>query len=807
MGSRSFRRRVRAMRGPLLASLLLSALLPIHVNAAVNPDQRGLTGSWFDPTASGQGIELEVYKDIGGPGRGLLFAGWFTFDVTAAGGQRWYVLSGEVSSDHAVAELGIYAQYGGNFNAPPALGAAPSVGHATLEFADCDHASLGYAFTDGSSRVGTIPLTRLTPNVTCTPGGDAATTASSEGLSGSWFDATSSGQGLVFDFNPVRQILFAGWYTFAPNGQQIGGPASQRWYVLQAPFAPGTTSVADIPIAIATGGVFDDPAPTQTQVVGAASLAVGSCNAMALNYAFTAGANQGLSGVVNLTRVGPAPAGCSTAPPVPDPQYRVSAASPFESGCDGVAASGTVYANAEVEPSFVINPSDPSNIVAAWQQDRWINGGARGIVAATSRDGGKTWAQQSMPFSRCGGGGSANGGDFARATDPWLTAAPDGTLHQIALAYSGSPAVSTVVASRSTDGGETWDATRTLIRDTGSIFNDKCAITADPVTPRHVYAVWDRTIGTNRGPAEFARSTDEGVTWEPARAIYDPGINRQTIGNVIVVEPNGALVDLFVELGLDTRGNVTGGSLEVIRSADQGATWSTPIEVAQLLAVGTTDPVSGAFIRDGSIVPQIAVAPDGALYVVWQDSRFSGGARDGIALARSSDGGSTWSAPVQVNSVPAVPAFTPTVHVRADGTIGVSYFDLRPDSPPSTLMTGVWLARSADGSAWIETSIGDAFDISKAPTSGGSNTYFVGDYHGLSSAGDVFVPLFVRTTGETANRTDVFIAPQVSFARAAGAKAYRSAVAARFKVTSKIRARVNANLTWTVREEPPAKRH
>lgn len=787
--------------------LFLTALLLPGAAGAVNLNQHGLTGSWYNPATGGQGIELEVYPDFASAGHGLLFAGWFTYDVTAAGGQRWYVLSGDVSADNAVAELGIYTQYAGNFNAPPALGDATGVGHATLQFDDCNHGSLNYTFTDGSNRAGTIPLTRLAANVTCANAGDDGSAASTYLLSGNWYNAGTGGQGFIFDVNPVQNNLFAAWYTFAPDGQQVGGPASQRWYVLQAPYAQGTMSVSNIPIAIGTGGVFDDSAPTQTQIVGTANLAVQSCGAMSLNYAFNSGSNQGLNGSVNLTRVGPTPAGCSVAPPGPDPQYRVSAASPFAAGCDGVAPDGTVYPDAEVEPSFVINPRDGTNIVAAWQQDRWSTGGARGIVAAVSRDGGKTWTQHAMPFSTCGGGTPANGGGFDRATDVWLSATPDGTLHQVALAFSNVAMTSAVVASRSTDGGATWSATRTLIRDGSDFFNDKCSITADPVASHYVYAVWDRTVGTDRGPTEFARSTDDGVTWEAARAIYDPGSSHQTIGNLIVVLPNGTLVNLFVELALYADGSVQSGSLKVIRSADHGATWSAPVFVSQLLTVGTTDPRTGAFVRDGAIVPSIAAAPNGALYVAWQDSRFSNGARDAIALARSTDGGSTWSAPVRVNSVATVPAFTPNVNVRADGTVGVTYFDFRPTSPSTaTLLTAHWLARSSDAIAWTENSLGDPFDIFQAPTSGQPNVYFIGDYHGLSSVDNVFVPLYAETTGNLADRTAVFIAPQVSATNVAAAAPYRAAAVSAFSVTPKLRARVNANLTWALREGPPGKR-
>ena len=53
------------------------------------------------PGASGQGIVMQVMPDFYGAGQGLLFGGWFTFDVTAAGGQRWYSVQGAVSDRRA----------------------------------------------------------------------------------------------------------------------------------------------------------------------------------------------------------------------------------------------------------------------------------------------------------------------------------------------------------------------------------------------------------------------------------------------------------------------------------------------------------------------------------------------------------------------------------------------------------------------------------------------------------------------------------------------------------------------------------
>jgi hypothetical protein len=45
------------------------------------------------------------------------------------------------------------------------------------------------------------------------------------------------------------------------------------------------------------------------------------------------------------------------------------------------------------------------------------------------------------------------------------------------------------------------------------------------------------------------------------------------------------------------------------------------------------------------------------------------------------------------------------------------------------------------------------FDMRTAPDAEG---FFVGDYEGLTSAAEAFVPAFVLATADVANRTDVF---------------------------------------------------
>ena len=275
----------------------------------MNLNQIGLTGSWYNPATSGQGVVMQVVPDFYGAGEGFLFGGWFTFDVTAAGGQRWYSVQGQVSSSASSATLPIYISTGGNFDAAPVVGVT-QVGEITLAFSDCTHGTMSYAFTDGSGRSGTIPLTRLGSNVACTAQGGAQNPPADFYLSGTWFDPATGGQGLLFDIDPLQGTFFGAWYTYAANGQQIGGPASQRWFSLQSDFTAGVHALDNITIYASSGGVFNGPATVTTTPVGTASITFATCNSATLSYTFTSGSNSGRHGSIALQRTSPAPAAC-----------------------------------------------------------------------------------------------------------------------------------------------------------------------------------------------------------------------------------------------------------------------------------------------------------------------------------------------------------------------------------------------------------------------------------------------------------------------------------------------------------------
>jgi hypothetical protein len=271
-------------------------------------NQQGLTGSYYDPATSGQGFEVEIWPDLVGPGTGYAFVSWFTFDTVggAADRQRWYTLQGSAVNGQPAA-LTIYQNVGGNFNAAPTT-TSQAVGTATLSFDSCTSGTLTYTFNDG--RTGTIPLSRLTPNVTCSTTGTRPTNPDFA-LSGNWYVAAQSGQGFTVEINPSNAFVFFAWYTYALGGSNAGA-AGQRWYTGQASYTPGTRSMA-VTLYQTVGGQFDSTNPMPaTTAVGTGTLTFQSCGNATLNFNFTAGSSSGASGTVALTRVGPVPPGCTS---------------------------------------------------------------------------------------------------------------------------------------------------------------------------------------------------------------------------------------------------------------------------------------------------------------------------------------------------------------------------------------------------------------------------------------------------------------------------------------------------------------
>ena len=231
-----------------------------------------------------------------------------------------------------------------------------------------------------------------------------------------------------------------------------------------------------------------------------------------------------------------------------------------------------------------------------------------------------------------------------------------------------------------------------------------------------------------------------------------------------MVAPNGTLYDFFDLITSPNNNKHFSPNVAFVKSTDGGNTWTKPQIISTLGTVFVTDPNNTTqAIRTGDIIPEPAIDPTtGQLYVVWQDARFNGGHFDEVALSTSTDGGATWSAPIQVNTnTPSNrPGFTPAIRVSSNGTVGVTFYDFRnlAAGNTTTLTTDYWFVSSTNHGASFgnEQHIAGSFDMLTAPNSTG---FFVGDYEGLDTIGTSFQPFFVQAnSGNTSNRTDVFTA-------------------------------------------------
>jgi hypothetical protein len=431
----------------------------------------------------------------------------------------------------------------------------------------------------------------------------------------------------------------------------------------------------------------------------------------------------------------------------------ISGPSPFPTGCPGALLDETRIAGAEIEPAVTVNPAHPRNIVATWQQDLGL-GAARTDLIGASRDGGKTWKRVTIPgLSRC------TGGSFDAATDPWLSAGPDGNVYfsGAVLDFSTEPSPAALVSSRSRDRGRSWSAPVTFAGS--SLRLEREVVTADPGRPGHAYVVWWERDPVNPfvgSTHQFARTTDGGASWSTPTTLdaAPPGALDQSAE--ILVLPSGSLLAIFARIEIEGAGALQ--MLFASRSADQGQSWSAPVEVASQSIQPYLDPETGDQLPNQDMTfHSAAIAPDGTVYVAWD--RASSPTTGTIDIATSTDGGLSWRGPAPLPGVTAF-AFQPAIAVDARGTVGVIWYDNRNDRlGDAARTTDVWFAHSAHGrSAWRQTHVAGPFDFRTAPRPSGSLR--LGEYQGLAGLRRRgFAAVFTQAAPQAKDGpTDIFFA-------------------------------------------------
>ncbi|MCB1051504.1 MAG: exo-alpha-sialidase [Acidobacteria bacterium] len=258
-----------------------------------------------------------------------------------------------------------------------------------------------------------------------------------------------------------------------------------------------------------------------------------------------------------------------------------------------------------------------------------------------------------------------------------------------------------VFVNSSSDGGQTWSDPVPVADHINMLmpFEDKPYLVVDRTSDRFkgcVYIAWTRfeKYGSNdpqhRSHICFSRSSDQGTSWQPFTIISDEPGDCQDSDNTVegVVPSVGVNGEIFL-VWAGPKG------LYFDRSTDGGITFGTD-QVIQTMPGGWDIPLKGKKRHNGMPVTgtDISFGPfRGSLYVNWIDER--NGHTDVFCMA-SRDNGSSWSDPVRVNNDAgnANQLFTWMAVDDLDGSINIVFLDQRAGEK---LTTQAYLARSTDG--------------------------------------------------------------------------------------------------------------
>ncbi len=315
---------------------------------------------------------------------------------------------------------------------------------------------------------------------------------------------------------------------------------------------------------------------------------------------------------------------------------------------------------------------DGANVVAAWNDSGSL--GNRFTGYGNSTNAGTTFTDQAgLELTTEGDGG-----------DPVL--AGDDQTHTIFLATLGFNTGERIQVFKSTDGGANFgdnpvNGTPGWAGTGGNEFEDKPWITVDNFagTGRHnVYLCWTR-FNTGVDQIRFTRSTNGGANFGPNRGLLlSPGGQ----GCFVAVGPNHE-VYVFYYRGTGPQGQGGDNKLWVRKSIDRGVSFSPEVQVADLNTTTTNGSLGlNGGLRSNSF-PHAAVNPvSGHIVVVWNDDPNLANPNDNsdVFLSKSRNGGSTWTAPVQVNEDGAGDQFFPTVSITPLGSrIMLGYYSRSHD--------------------------------------------------------------------------------------------------------------------------------
>ena len=381
------------------------------------------------------------------------------------------------------------------------------------------------------------------------------------------------------------------------------------------------------------------------------------------------------------------------------------------------------------EPTIMMDPNNPNILVAAANLNNYY----------LSSDTGYTWTSHELSSS------------FGVWGDPVIDIDTSGNFYFFHLSNPiNGNWIDRIVCQKSTNNGNSW-SNGTFTGLNGVKVQDKQWSVVDR-NNNNIYVTWtqfDEYGSSNPGDSTiilFSKSTDEGNTWStPLRISVIAGdcidSDNTVEGAVPAVGPDG---EIYVSWA---------GPNGIVfnRSLDQGDTWLNQEILIDPMPGGWNYDIPGIMRCNGLPVTKCDLsggANHGTIYVNWSDQRNGSNDTD-IWLAKSIDGGNTWSDYIRVNDdlTDKHQFFTWMDIDQTNGNLFFVFYDRRNYTDTRT---DVYLAYSDDGgNTFINREISDSPFI---PNEG----IFFGDYTNIVAHNNIVKPIWTRLhDGQLSLWTDV----------------------------------------------------
>jgi BNR repeat protein/fibronectin type III domain protein len=401
----------------------------------------------------------------------------------------------------------------------------------------------------------------------------------------------------------------------------------------------------------------------------------------------------------------------------------------------------TVGTNLRISGAQTVPRSESDIRVNYWNTLQIIGGsnniGGSGQQAQFySSDGGNTWGQTSLPLQT---------GD-AFHSDPTVDWTSDGTAWSTTIGINSTGTQLRMRAYKSTNGGATWTFDNTFSGTQTSADKQIMWVDHSATSPfkDNIYVCWHNGL-----PQFVNRRTGPAGSWGTPLQISGAESTGTAIGCDIKSNANG---DVFAFW--PTTGN---RKVLVAKSTNGGVSYGTPVQIATTFDsfdIGVPS-FNGRrmliYVTGGTY----RTATKDLVYAAWNDltgatgctsatnepgSNAASTCKTRIWFSRSTNGGTSWSAPVMINNQASLnDQFNPWLVVdETNGQLALMYYDTVADS--TRKKTHVYYQASFDdGVTWsspLQVTTAQTDETVAGADSG--NQY--GDYNSLSGIAGTFFP-------------------------------------------------------------------